>query len=218
MINGETFSDPCFSTSGTGYLDGSAAISGNSSGNKGPWNDPPGQKTIITSPRTFSAAQAAFQNDAKALAKKKFGKNCEKDFTAVGVTDSQVQAGASSAVFINGNGSNVTMSSLYATSPVPSVRQAGSTVTGTVDAFIFSHPGTVAVAQLGGPDIYLNAALINPTDYYTDIATVLHELLHNVSGLTDPDIQNDLGLPTVDKNGNPISSDNITKKLLKDCF
>jgi hypothetical protein len=41
---------------------------------------------------------------------------------------------------------------------------------------------------------------------------VLHEVLHNVTGLTDPDIERKLGLPD---NG---PSDVITQKLLKDCF
>jgi hypothetical protein len=69
----------------------------------------------------------------------------------------------------------------------------------------------VAVAQLGGPNIYLNSTLINAGDYYTNRATALHEILHNVTGLTDPDIQRRFGLPEG-------ISDNITKKLLKDCF
>lgn len=40
----------------------------------------------------------------------------------------------------------------------------------------------------------------------------MHELLHNVTGLTDPDLQSALGLP--DGNG----SDNISQKLLTDCL
>jgi RHS repeat-associated protein len=167
---------------------------------------------------TFAAAQAAFQSDAKAIANKtSFKPACDSDFAALGVTDDQVQAAASAAVFLNGIGSDVPLSSLYETSPVASVRQAGSTLTGTVGSAIVS-PGTVALAQLGGNAIYINAPLINPGDYYQDISVVLHELLHNVTGLTDPDIQSALGLPSTDRNGKAVPSDNITQRLKKDCF
>jgi len=40
---------------------------------------------------------------------------------------------------------------------------------------------------------------------------MLHEILHNVTGLTDGDIQSALGL------GGGVSN-NITQRLIKDCF
>jgi hypothetical protein len=160
----------------------------------------------------FSAAQAAFKRVAADLSKKTFSKNCERDLAALKVTDSQVHNGAGSAVFLNGVGNQTPLKNLYATSPVAGVRQAGLSLTGTVGSFITSNPGTVAVAQLGGNDIYLNSSLINPSDYYTDAATALHEILHNITGLTDPDIQRLLGLPETNV------SNNKTQKLLKDCF
>jgi hypothetical protein len=160
---------------------------------------------------SFASAKAAFQRAAKDLSNKKFSKNCEKDLAALHVSDSQVHSGASAAVFLNGVGNNTPMSSLYASSPVSSVRQAGTAVTGTVGTSI-AKPGTVAVAQLGGPDIYLNPGLINTGDYFTNSATALHEILHNVTGLTDNDFQRALGLPE------SRISNNITQKLLKDCF
>jgi len=217
IINGEEFPDPCFGVSNAPDPQGPGSFIFNEqylATFTGAWNaaNRGGGGTPANAGTSFANAQNAFQNDAKALAKKKFSKNCDKDLAAIAVTDDQVHNGAANAVFLNGVGSGVMMSSLYATSPVASVRQAGKSLTGTVGGFITSNPGTVAVAQLGGPDIYLNAALINPTDYYTDMATVLHEVLHNVSGLTDPDLQRRLGLPESSV------TDNITKKLLNDCF
>jgi hypothetical protein len=40
----------------------------------------------------------------------------------------------------------------------------------------------------------------------------MHEVIHNMTGLTDPDIQRALGLDETKP------SDNITQKLKKDCF
>ncbi len=178
-----------------------------------------GTAQIVSGPRErigaapFAPARQAFERAAKAIAaKNKFKQPCNDDFTALKTNAAAVQAGASNALFLNGVGSSVTMASLYSTSPVPGVVQAGSTLTGTVSDFIAANPGTVAVAQLGGADIYLNAALIDPANYYQDIAVVLHEVLHNVTGLTDTDIQRALGLK-----GTSVSN-NITQKLLKDCF
>jgi hypothetical protein len=118
---------------------------------------------------------------------------------------------AQAANVLNGVGSTVPLSSLYATSPVPGVPQAGATAIGTVGDKL-SQPGVVAVSQLGGPNIYANPALINPTNYFQNLGTAAREVLHNVSGLTDPDIQRALAL-----NVNA-PSDNITQKLIKDCF
>jgi hypothetical protein len=70
----------------------------------------------------------------------------------------------------------------------------------------------VALAQLGGNNIYLNSSLINPNNYYQNIGTLLHELLHNITGITDQDLQGDLGL------SQSSVSNNITQKLIKDCF
>jgi RHS repeat-associated protein len=163
---------------------------------------------------SFAAAQASFKGAAQDLAKKgKFKKRCEDDFRALHVTDNQVRTGAASAVFLNGVGSDVTLASLYATSPVQSIAAQAAAVTGTVGDLIASKASTtVAVAQLGGPNIYLNPGAINPADYWQNIANVLHEVLHNVTGLTDPDIERLLHLPETE------ASDAITQKLKKDCF
>ncbi len=136
---------------------------------------------------------------------------CQKDLAKLGITTQQVRAGAATANFINGVGGNVPLSSLYATSPHAGVRQAGRSATGTVGDKL-AQPGTVAVSQLGGPDIYINPAMIDPRNYLGNLGTAFHEIVHNVSGLTDPDIQRALGIKE-----QPVTH-NITEKLLKDCF
>jgi len=193
--------NPCYSADssdgcGGGAVGGSAQAGGGNTGGS-----------------TFSAAKGLFISLARTISKMtKFKPNCNSDFVAVGTTASAITAGAASAVFFNGDGSTVSLASTYANSPIPGVAQAGSGLSGTVGSYIASNPGTVALAQLGAPGIYLNASLINTGNYYQDISVLLHELLHNVTGLTDPDIQSAFGLST------SAPSDNITQKLLKDCF
>ena len=164
---------------------------------------------------TFKAAQKAFADGAGIIASKKsFRPPCNDDFAALGITSADVLAGASNVVFIDGIGSDVSRVSLYANSPIEGVRQAGNSVTGTVGQYFSNQPGVVAMADLGGNRVFLNSKLIDidPAHYYSNISTVLHELLHNVTGYTDSDIQRKLGLP--DSN----VSNNISQRLLKDCF
>jgi len=85
-------------------------------------------------------------------------------------------------------------------------------VPGTVGSFFASNPGAVAVSQLGGSNIYVNPGLISPSNYFQNLGTAFHEVVHNVSGLTDSDIQRALGL------GESPITNNITQKLIKDCF
>ncbi len=152
------------------------------------------------------------ENAAKDLSEKKLdSKECKKLLELLGVTADQVKAGAKAANIMNGVGSTVSMSSLYATSPDPAIRKLANTITGTVGDKL-ATPGTVAVAQLGGPAIYVDPKRFNVADYWTNLSTVFHEVLHNVTGLTDSDIQRKLGLDE----SKP--SHNITEKIKKDCF
>lgn len=149
---------------------------------------------------------------AEHLAKKKLDKKeCQELLAALGVTADQVRAGAEAANIMDGVGSTVLRSTLYETSPYATVRQAGTNITNTVGNEL-AKPGTVAVAQLGGSAIYVDPKKFDVADYWTNLSVIFHEVLHNVTGLTDEDIQGKLGL---DQNK---PSHNITEKLKKDCF
>ncbi len=150
---------------------------------------------------------------AKDLSKKKLDKkNCQKDLAALGVTADQVRQGAADANILNGVGSTVPLSSLYATSPNPIVQRNASSVPGTVGSFLAANPGAVAVSQLGGSNIYVNPGLISSGNYFQNLGVAFHEVIHNVTGLTDTDIQKALGLKD-----SPIT-DNITQRLIRDCL
>ena len=107
---------------------------------------------------------------------------------------------------------------------------AGPAPPGTVGSQIASNPyGIVAEADLGGNNVYLNGPLIsgllngqytirvggNPQPFSVT-AVLLHELIHNVTGLTDPDIENALYPGGYDPNAN--SDTLITQKLISDCL
>jgi RHS repeat-associated protein len=172
----------------------------------------------------FKQAQTAFQNAANFIADaNSWSQDCENDFKALGTSDAAVEAGASAAQFYDGIGSSVTIASLYAGAANPDVQRNGALLQGTVGQNIGSSPlGVVADAQLGGNAIYLNGPLIsglmNGTyklqngAAFNVSAVALHEILHNVTGLTDPEIQSRLNLSTTS------ASDNIAQKLLADCF
>jgi len=159
---------------------------------------------------TFGLAQGAFQRAAQSLSKNPLSKkNCQKDLTALGTSAAAVEQGAANAVFLEGVESTTTMQSLLQTSPI--IANRSLYVGGTVGEYFVTDPYAVAIAQLGGPDIYLNQGQISPSDTYGNLATVMHEVLHNVTGMTDQQIQGRLGLPRA-------SSNNITGKLRADCF
>jgi RHS repeat-associated protein len=161
---------------------------------------------------TFAAAKSAFQGDAKTIANKKnFKTPCNNDFAALGTSAAAVQADAANLDIENGAGSTSLQASLYANTAV-----AGNAATQfgnqTIGQFFSTNPGVAAEAQLNGNTIYINPSMINLNNYYQNLATVLHEILHNVTGLSDDAIQTALGLSTSQV------SNNITQKLLKDCF
>jgi RHS repeat-associated protein len=139
---------------------------------------------------------------------------CANDLAALGTSEAAIAQGAANANIQNGVGSSVPMSSLYASSPT--LGRLASTVPGTVGdrMNVTLGVGTVAVSQLNGNNIYLNPALINPGNGSAVLGDVFHEVVHNVTGLTDDDIQ--LAFPSQLATGVP--SANISNRLLWDCF
>jgi hypothetical protein len=109
-----------------------------------------------------------------------------------------------------GRASSILEASLYANTAnaASAAAQYGNL---TIGQFQAQNPGTVAQSQLNGNTVYINPSLINPGNFYQNLGTMLHEILHNVTGLTDGDIQSALGL------GGGVSN-NITQRLIKDCF
>jgi hypothetical protein len=67
-------------------------------------------------------------------------------------------------------------------------------------------------ARQGGNTVYVRPSSLGYYETGWVMAMVLHELLHNVTGLTDPDLQRNLGLS---ESGGSV---NITLRLAADCL
>jgi hypothetical protein len=106
--------------------------------------------------------------------------------------------------------------SLYANSPLAGAAAADQTKQLSVGFMVARAPNmTDAMSQLNGNDIFVKpvAAWFSETSNLQNYeGTLLHEVLHNVTGLTDPDIQKDLGI------GVTPNTVNITNKLMDDCL
>ena len=101
---------------------------------------------------------------------------------------SQLQQAAASVTFFDGTVSGTLYNTLYA--GVPNLQRAlGPTQqTETIAQAFASSPSTSAMAALLGNTIYVNPQQINSYGSGFLIGTVMHELLHNITGLTDPDL------------------------------
>jgi len=75
--------------------------------------------------------------------------------------------------------------------------------------------GTVAVAQLGGNNVYLNPGYLLGLDPFSAAGLLMHESLHNL-GLDDNDVKAALGL--TNKQCPDGTTDCIGTKLQQDCF
>ena len=74
--------------------------------------------------------------------------------------------------------------------------------------------GASAVAQYYGHKVWVDPAKFVSTSVNNDAATLLHEVLHQITGQDDAGLQSALGLaPT-----GPIDSVNISHRLEDDCF
>jgi RHS repeat-associated protein len=174
--------------------------------------------------RNFTQAQSAFRNAATSIAgTTTWGTECEKDFAALGVTDSAMQAGASTAQFLDGVRSNVPEANLYIGAATPETAAFGAGMSGTVGESIAARSqSTIAESELGGNQIYLNGQLISGLmngsyrltggAVFDITAIAMHEILHNITGLGDSQLQSRLGIPASGV------TDSISQKLRTDCL
>jgi hypothetical protein len=140
------------------------------------------------------------------------GTDCENDLAAVGISDSAVATASLKTNILDGltTVSNYAFD-VYGNSPLyaAAAAQYGSEM---MVQYMSLNPNTAAVSQLSGNNIYINASWVNGMNTPQQEGLLLHEMIHNITGLTDGDIQSKLGLPT------NAASQNIGDKLQKDCF
>jgi len=140
---------------------------------------------------------------------------CEKTLGAVGTSVAGLQEAAANVSIVEGNSSTTQVAELYANAAVPRIAQlAAVEYKGvTVGQFMAKNLGTTAMAQLGGNRVFISTNWFNHVGTGYAVGTMAHELLHNITGHVDSDLQKTMGLSGVSGD-----SRNITLRLLADCF
>ena len=116
-------------------------------------------------------------------------------------------------VFYEGPGSDDNYAqTMYGNTNPNAVNAAGVDNPGSVGDYFDRNPGTTAAAQFNGNRVYINPRAVNSTSLENLVYTVMHEALHNISGLNgDQNLQAKLGITV----GAP--SINITNELKERC-
>jgi RHS repeat-associated protein len=137
---------------------------------------------------------------------------CDKDLTKLGMTWQGLQSAVASESFQDGTESSATMVSLFAGSSTANqqlaLAQYGNQ---TIRNYLMNKgSGAAAVSSAGGNLVFLNYNQFGGLSALDNEATLMHEALHNATGLTDSQLQSKLGLSQG-------SSQNITNSMLTDC-
>jgi RHS repeat-associated protein len=124
-----------------------------------------------------------------------------------------LKGAAASAVLSDGTSSQVKVQDLYAGAANPSLARLIDPAQ-TVASSFANSPSTSAMAALGGNAIYIRPDAFATPDNALNVATLMHELLHNLTGLTDPDLMRNL-FPS--GSGGSMGSFDISLRLFTDC-
>ena len=153
------------------------------------------------------------QRAAERLSKRPFSDSCDRTLSKLGTSANDIRAGARRAVILDGTVSTELYSSLYKGEAARAGEALERLYPGrTVGEYLRTHPNTGAISDLNGNRIFVRPSYFDFVGQGYALAVVMHELLHNVTGLTDDRIQGLLGLPAVG------GSRNITLQLLIDCL
>jgi len=150
---------------------------------------------------------------ARRLSKRRFSASCERTLSKLGTSANDIRGGARRAVVLDGTVSTELYSSLYKGEAARAGEALERLHPGlTVGEYLRTHPNTGAISDLNGNRIFVRPSYFDFVGQGYALAVVMHELLHNVTGLTDDRIQGLLGLPAAG------GSRNITLQLLVDCL
>jgi hypothetical protein len=137
---------------------------------------------------------------------------CQGDLDAVGVNQGAVYSALQNVNILNGFGS--TANYAQASFGNTGAYQANRNIYGetTVLQFFGQRPNVAAIAQANGNNIYIASIWINGMSAANQQGLLIHELLHNITGKVDYNLQDELHLDT------RAASQNIGDKLTKDCL
>jgi hypothetical protein len=147
-----------------------------------------------------------------------YSAKCRDDFNKLGATAGMLAGAAARVQFFDATGSTALYADLFAGGPNYAAAQAT-----WKDQSVGSHASEFKAASYlndlfttGFARVFLNpqAFPVDTTgsDFGNNWTTMLHELIHNTTNLTDPDIQKVLGL---DPSAN---SSIISRQLKMDCY
>jgi hypothetical protein len=145
-------------------------------------SNPSSGRTEISFHSAFHIASRAADRIAT---KNKWSRDCERLLAKLGTSGAAISEAASKVLFFEAPGSTVTMASLYANTAL-SPSAIGQYGNETIASYIQREP-TKALGELNGNRVFINQAYWG-FSFYDDMATVMHELVHNATTLTDPDI------------------------------
>ncbi len=146
------------------------------------------------------------------LQKQNWSLDCIGLLSKVGVTVEQLKAGASDAQFKDGFLASQTRAWLYRLSPAGPAAAATAEYSLSIQLWMESDATQTAAAELLGSTIFIRPDHWANTAVGELVATVAHEVLHNLTGLVDTSIQDAFGLSTT------AASHNISVRLREACF
>jgi RHS repeat-associated protein len=141
---------------------------------------------------------------------------CNQVLAALGMTWQGLQSAVASESFQDGTESTERMANLFTLSSLANYQAAIAMYGNETVEYYLAHQGSgaAAVSSAGGNLVFLNYQQFGGASNPTNEAILMHEALHNATGLTDAQIQAALqsfGLKV------GASSQNITNLLEKDC-
>jgi hypothetical protein len=159
----------------------------------------------------FNALRAARQaQSTESSLKDPSNGNCD---TLLGMTWQGLQSAVKAENFKDGTESTATMVSLFAGSSAANQQNAIATYGNQTIQYYLAHDGinAAAVSSAGGNLVFLDYLNFGGALNVTNEAILMHEALHNATGLTDMQIQGLLNLAAG-------SSVNITNAVMNNCI
>ena len=157
--------------------------------------------------------QAAIDNIVARFNAGGFGADCAKTLSAMGTSMGTLVSRISTTQVFDGTTSALWASNLL-TGDVPQFLSMFYPAGNVTIAQWFSAFGVQAMADVCGNRIFVNPGMFQSGDLSWNAATVLHELIHNVTGKIDQILQVQLFA----LGGVSFNTGNITQKIKDDCF
>jgi hypothetical protein len=159
---------------------------------------------------TWNDALPKLQDARDKIINMSFSEGCKDILGTVGVTPAQIVQAAGAAQFLDALTSTETRASLYSNT---SAAAAAASQYGrqTIQQWFLSESGVMAAADLSGFRIFFRPSGVDVGDLLFNSSLLMHELIHNITGLSDEVIKGKMGLYGA-------TSDWISTQIYIKCF